>query len=638
MDPLSSLGVAGNVIQFVDFSIRLVSKFNQIYRSADGALQENSELSEIATRLKSIAGPLKERARGADPELRKIAQRCCDASNELLEVLEGLRNQANQHRKLSAVRITLKSVMKEGVIRDLDSKLQRLQQQLNTSLLALLHGSNGLLTMQIAEIIDANQKFRLETRVTLDELIRRLEKFQKLGHRVIYLPEIGQQIGALTEESKLADKRRRILQSLRYNIMYDRFEDVVEAYESTFQWVLNDPDLGFSDWLKSPSARTFWITGKPGSGKSTLMKYIHQHPKTRESLREWAGSDRLVIVNHFFWVSGDPLQRRQIGLLRSLLFQILRECPHLVARVCESRWNKDKLTWDEPWNLRALSLCFQRLANEETLDAKICLFIDGLDEYDGDHRELIRLLRNLITSSESQPFKLCVSSRPWNVFEAEYGGLEDKLNVHELTSEDILLYVYRNLREDQYLNEMFTAEDDQCLDIIYMITKKAQGVFLWVYYVVRLLLQTAVDYPTMSDLIKMVDGYPDELDQLFERILAGIPKVYHRDTAQMIKICLASTFPPLLVFLSFTERGIENEDYALQQKIAELTNDDLKNIQRFKQRLKGRCMDFVDVHCNLSIQKFNVPNLYLYQVDFFHRTGEPCVLQDSTTISICGGQ
>lgn len=47
MDPLSSLGVAGNVIQFVDFGIKLVARFNQIYRSADGALQKNNDLSEV---------------------------------------------------------------------------------------------------------------------------------------------------------------------------------------------------------------------------------------------------------------------------------------------------------------------------------------------------------------------------------------------------------------------------------------------------------------------------------------------------------------------------------------------------------------------------------------------------------------
>lgn len=47
MDPLSSLEVAGDVIQFVDFGIKLVSRFKEIYRSADGALQEKDDLSEV---------------------------------------------------------------------------------------------------------------------------------------------------------------------------------------------------------------------------------------------------------------------------------------------------------------------------------------------------------------------------------------------------------------------------------------------------------------------------------------------------------------------------------------------------------------------------------------------------------------
>lgn len=402
--------------------------------------------------------------------------------------------------------------------------------------------------------------------------------------------------------------------------MYDRFEDVVKAYGNTFQWVLDDSAFGFSAWLKSPSARTYWITGKPGSGKSTLMKYIHQNHRTQELLREWAGNHQLVIANHFFWVSGDQLQRHQIGLLRSLLYQILRECPQLIASVCEMRWNDDELTWDEPWNLRTLSSCFERLANHEALDAKICLFIDGLDEYDGDHRELIRLLKDLTRSSNSQLFKLCVSSRPWNVFEAEYGGLLHKLRVHELTSNDILSYVECNLHEDQYLSEIFTTEHRESSQLIRMITDKAQGVFLWVHYVVRLLLKTAVDCPTMSDLMRMVDDYPAELDPLFERILAAIPKVYHRDTARMINICLESVSRPSLVVLRFAERGIENENYALQKEIAELTKDDLKDMQKFEQRLKGKCMDFIEVHLSGTGLHPDIPPVIFSQVDFFHRS------------------
>lgn len=92
----------------------------------------------MASRLKIIAVYLVGSPDDCDVELKNIAESCRDTSNDLLESLAGLQNQTNRHRKLSVARTTLKSVMKEGVIRDLDSKLQRLQQQLNTRLMALL--------------------------------------------------------------------------------------------------------------------------------------------------------------------------------------------------------------------------------------------------------------------------------------------------------------------------------------------------------------------------------------------------------------------------------------------------------------------------------------------------------------------
>lgn len=92
----------------------------------------------MAMQLKSIIGELAGSTYSSDLELRNISLSCRDASNELLALLDSLRKQSGQHRRLSTVRITLRSVIKEGVIRDLDNKLQRLQQQLNTRLLTLL--------------------------------------------------------------------------------------------------------------------------------------------------------------------------------------------------------------------------------------------------------------------------------------------------------------------------------------------------------------------------------------------------------------------------------------------------------------------------------------------------------------------
>jgi tRNA A37 threonylcarbamoyladenosine biosynthesis protein TsaE len=47
----------------------------------------------------------------------------------------------------------------------------------------------------------------------------------------------------------------------------------------------------FTDWLSSTRALfpIFHISGKLGSGKSTLMKYLCCHSRTMEELEKWAG-------------------------------------------------------------------------------------------------------------------------------------------------------------------------------------------------------------------------------------------------------------------------------------------------------------------------------------------------------------
>lgn len=43
----------------------------------------------------------------------------------------------------------------------------------------------------------------------------------------------------------------------------------------------------------------YWISGHPGFGKSTLIKFIYDHPTTRRSLENWAGYKCLVRTIYF---------------------------------------------------------------------------------------------------------------------------------------------------------------------------------------------------------------------------------------------------------------------------------------------------------------------------------------------------
>ena len=137
------------------------------------------------------------------------------------------------------------------------------------------------------------------------------------------------------------------------------------------------------------------------------MKYICNHTITLDTLRHWAGLEKLFVASFFFWNSGFSMRKSQVGLLQSLLYQVLRACPALIPDVCSPRLPK------EPWTRRQLFETLEKISKQTVLPAKFCFFVDGLDEYDGDDEDTIALLQEL-TSSPS--VKICISSRPWNAF------------------------------------------------------------------------------------------------------------------------------------------------------------------------------------------------------------------------------
>lgn len=67
-----------------------------------------------------------------------------------------------------------------------------------------------------------------------------------------------------------------VLESLHYREIDYRSEGIAIAYQETFQWIFEKPTnslwADFVAWMRDSNAGLYWITGKPGSGKSTLMK------------------------------------------------------------------------------------------------------------------------------------------------------------------------------------------------------------------------------------------------------------------------------------------------------------------------------------------------------------------------------
>ncbi|KAL2045636.1 hypothetical protein N7G274_002064 [Stereocaulon virgatum] len=129
----------------------------------------------------------------------------------------------------------------------------------------------------------------------------------------------------------------------------------------------------------------------------------------------------------------------QTGLLKSTLYQILTRSPSLIPRFLPDRWEALCLFGhdDSPWREVELWRAFRLLARVDAAAARFCLFIDGLDEIDGDRTDMTNLLKDVASSKN---VKICVSGRPWIVFEDVF-KTKPSLMLQDLTHPDIKHFV-----------------------------------------------------------------------------------------------------------------------------------------------------------------------------------------------------
>lgn len=84
MDPVTALGVAAAVVQFIQFGSSLASQASRIYRSSDGALLENIECESESRRLKELCEVIKNSSGEA---FKEVCEGCLEVAGELLELL-----------------------------------------------------------------------------------------------------------------------------------------------------------------------------------------------------------------------------------------------------------------------------------------------------------------------------------------------------------------------------------------------------------------------------------------------------------------------------------------------------------------------------------------------------------------------
>lgn len=175
------------------------------------------------------------------------------------------------------------------------------------------------------------------------------------------------------------------------------------------------------------------------------------------------------------------------------------------------------------------------LLTQNLLSIHICIFVDGLDEYEGDYENVVKTLQGL---SDRRNVKICLSSRPLLDFERKFADLPS-LKLQELTFDTIQKYAEEQLLG--VIQEHFASQkvqQDSVVKLLGEIVSSADGVFLWAVFAVRTLRDGILDYANLDDLRLAIRDLPDKIEDLYLHILQRIKPAYRRGAIRFLQIML----------------------------------------------------------------------------------------------------
>lgn len=304
-----------------------------------------------------------------------------------------------------------------------------------------------------------------------------------------------------------------LIQTLTFDQMRHRENSINLPQRGTCIWLRDNPH--FRSWLRSNHSEEvpalLWIRGKPGSGKSTLMRATMQDPSFKGC----------AVASHFFnGRSANELDHNELGMYRSLIYQLVIQdddlCWCFLHRCCPGWiYSKGSGTTSRPeqWTEAVLKIALQRLLKDLQRSQKQALFfIDALDECDhGQDRRIVRDLHDLV---DRGVLKVCISSRS-----SYHNALKNTLviTIDDHNKGDISNYVTKVFSESDI------STDARSTLLADTIASKSQGVFLWAVLMTNLVLDDHEKGENWNSITTRLSEVPSKLSDLYRELLADIP-------------------------------------------------------------------------------------------------------------------
>lgn len=325
----------------------------------------------------------------------------------------------------------------------------------------------------------------------------------------------------------------------------------------------------FQDWRDSSDPRLYWLSARPGTGKSVLSGFVINH------LRDF---DRQC--SFYFYTHGDKSKSNISVFLRSIAWQmssIYAEVFEFLVKACRKDPQLARADYRTIWRkiflegIFKLSFAFPR---------PHYWVIDALDECRTDSE----LLPLLLKAAETKAIRIFLTCR--NIFDS-YGQATPRSVMivsetipHDSTRADIRLYLTANINN---LPALGPDKDEARESTMKLILDKSSGCFLWV----RLVLQELRRVHTAAEVRQVLEDIPSDMDELYMRILNSMSKLpYGKRLAKAILTWTVCSARPLTA---------EELYYALQIDI----NDNIDSVQR---SIASSCGQLVYVDASSRVQ------------------------------------
>ncbi|KAF4866652.1 Vegetative incompatibility protein HET-E-1 [Colletotrichum siamense] len=359
-------------------------------------------------------------------------------------------------------------------------------------------------------------------------------------------------------KQQLDERRPELIESLLFDRIDARHAAIQTEHPQTCDWLLHD-EL-YRKWVTPSSAAHrsgfLWISGKPGAGKSTVMKFIFK------SASEVHG-DSVAITSFFFNARGSALEKSTFGLYRSLLHQLLRRFPDLEHLLDDTSLIPNLSPERRSFPTIDVVRDLLRKAIKALRHRQWICFVDALDECnEAQVREMVVYFEGLWDHAAENKIglKVCFSSRHYPHIEVRH-GLKLVLETQPGHRQDLEKYIHSHLRADDTGPHLDNIRS-QILD-------KAGGVFMWVVLVVATLnKEFARGYGRMRIVQKRLNDIPTELSDLFKDILT-------RDNDNMEDLLLC------IQWVLFSESPLRPEEFYFAMLSGSPEDQDSKDFMEY---------------------------------------------------------